>query len=111
MGSRIDLAGDVAMTKFAALRDRYRKLKKELLASKTSGAGVNEVKKITWPYYATLDGMFALGGRSEYVHFAYFTLRCRYFRNINVVSRQCRHVSNLDLQLGDPEGEPDPVFL
>lgn len=30
MGSRIDLAGDVAMTKFAALRDRYRKLKKEL---------------------------------------------------------------------------------
>lgn len=53
------LAGDFAMAKFIGLRDRYRKLKKQLLASRTSRFGAKPAPRILWRHYATLDNMLS----------------------------------------------------
>ncbi|XP_040069644.1 uncharacterized protein LOC115316868 [Ixodes scapularis] len=48
-----------AATKFANLKDRWRRLKNKLDAAKKSGAGASDVPKISWRYFAIIHSMMA----------------------------------------------------
>ncbi|KAG0444022.1 hypothetical protein HPB47_014268, partial [Ixodes persulcatus] len=46
-----------AASKFANLKDRWRRLKNKLDAAKKSGAGASDVPKIAWRYFAIINSM------------------------------------------------------
>ncbi|KAG0437773.1 hypothetical protein HPB47_017294 [Ixodes persulcatus] len=48
-----------AASKFANLKDHWRRLKNKLDAAKKSGAGASDVPKIAWRYFAIINSMMA----------------------------------------------------